>query len=98
MDVRYCCPTLPFCKNWKEYQQNKGYYLCHLLFDIHILHFKLAVMSVHKDAKRITTQVVYEMKENGEKIAMLTSYDYSMAKIVDQAGIDIILVGDSASN
>ena len=55
-------------------------------------------MSVHKDAKRITTQVVYEMKENGEKIAMLTSYDYSMAKIVDQAGIDIILVGDSASN
>ena len=55
-------------------------------------------MSVHKDAKRITTQVVYEMKQNGEKISMLTAYDYTMAKIVDQAGIDIILVGDSASN
>jgi 3-methyl-2-oxobutanoate hydroxymethyltransferase len=55
-------------------------------------------MSVHKEAKRITTQVLHNMKQNGEKIAMLTSYDYSMAKIVDQAGIDIILVGDSASN
>ena len=55
-------------------------------------------MSIHKDAKRITTQVVYEMKQNGEKISMLTAYDFSMAKIVDQAGIDIILVGDSASN
>jgi len=55
-------------------------------------------MSVHKEAKRITTQVLHNMKHNGERIAMLTSYDYSMAKIVDQAGIDIILVGDSASN
>ena len=55
-------------------------------------------MSVHKHAKRITTQVVFEMKQNGEKISMLTAYDFSMAKIVDQAGIDIILVGDSASN
>ena len=42
--------------------------------------------------------MLHNMKQNGEKIAMLTSYDYSMAKIVDQAGIDIILVGDSASN
>lgn len=55
-------------------------------------------MSVHKKAKRVTTQVLLDMKERGEKISMLTSYDYSMAKIVDQAGIDIILVGDSASN
>lgn len=55
-------------------------------------------MSVHKEAKRITTQVLHNMKQSGERIAMLTSYDYSMAKIVDQAGIDIILVGDSASN
>ena len=55
-------------------------------------------MSIHKDAKRITTQVVYDMKQNGEKIAMLTAYDYTMSQIVDKAGIDIILVGDSASN
>jgi 3-methyl-2-oxobutanoate hydroxymethyltransferase len=55
-------------------------------------------MSVHKEAKRITTQVLHEMKQNSERIAMLTAYDFSMAKLVDQAGIDIILVGDSASN
>ena len=55
-------------------------------------------MSVHKDAKRITTQVLHEMKQNGERIAMLTAYDFSMTRLVDQAGIDIILVGDSASN
>ena len=55
-------------------------------------------MSVHKEAKRITTQVVHEMKQSGEKIAMLTAYDYTMATVVDQAGVDIILVGDSASN
>ncbi len=48
--------------------------------------------------KRITTHVLQEMKNKGEKISMLTAYDYSMAKIVDAAGIDIILVGDSASN
>jgi 3-methyl-2-oxobutanoate hydroxymethyltransferase len=47
---------------------------------------------------RITTKSLVEMKRNGEKIAMLTAYDYTMAKIVDHAGIDIILVGDSASN
>ena len=55
-------------------------------------------MSVHASAKRITTQVLQEMKHNGEKIAMLTAYDYTMATIVDQAGVDVILVGDSASN
>jgi 3-methyl-2-oxobutanoate hydroxymethyltransferase len=55
-------------------------------------------MSVHKQVKRITTHVLQSMKEDGEKISMLTAYDYSMAKIVDDAGIDIILVGDSASN
>ncbi|HNI45743.1 MAG TPA: 3-methyl-2-oxobutanoate hydroxymethyltransferase, partial [Chitinophagales bacterium] len=57
-------------------------------------------MSVHQSgsAKRITTHVLQAMKERGEKIAMLTAYDYSMAKVVDDAGIDIILVGDSASN
>jgi len=51
-----------------------------------------------KDYKRITTKTLIEMKENGEKISMLTAYDFTMAKIVDSAGIDVILVGDSASN
>lgn len=55
-------------------------------------------MSVHKDIKRVTTHVLQEMKMRGQKIAMLTGYDYSMARIVDMAGIDVILVGDSASN
>lgn len=51
-----------------------------------------------KDSKRITTSTLLEMKKLGNKISILTSYDYSMAKIVDKAGIDIILVGDSAAN
>ena len=51
-----------------------------------------------KQYKRITTKSLVEMKKNGEKIAMLTAYDYTMAGIVDGAGIDVILVGDSASN
>ena len=55
-------------------------------------------MSVHKSVKKVTTHVLNAMKLKGEKIAMLTAYDYSMARIVDQAGIDVILVGDSASN
>jgi len=55
-------------------------------------------MSVHKEIKKVTTHVLQEMKQRGEKISMLTAYDYTMAKIVDHAGIDIILVGDSASN
>ncbi|WDF54739.1 3-methyl-2-oxobutanoate hydroxymethyltransferase [Mucilaginibacter sp. KACC 22063] len=55
-------------------------------------------MSVNKEVKRVTTHSLQEMKNRGEKIAMLTAYDYSMATIVDDAGIDVILVGDSASN
>ena len=51
-----------------------------------------------KDYKRITTKSSIEMKANGEKISMLTAYDFTMAKIVDSAGVDVILVGDSASN
>ena len=47
-----------------------------------------------KDYKRITTNVLQEMKDNKEKISMLTSYDFTLAKIVDNAGIDVILVGD----
>jgi len=55
-------------------------------------------MSVHKNVKKVTTHTLQEMKNSGEKISMLTGYDFSMAKIIDEAGMDIILVGDSASN
>ncbi len=55
-------------------------------------------MSVHKQIKKVTTHVLSEMKLKGEKISMLTAYDFSMAQIIDKAGIDVILVGDSASN
>ena len=55
-------------------------------------------MSVHKDIKKITTHTLQRMKANGEKISMITAYDFSFAKIFDEAGIDVILVGDSASN
>ena len=51
-----------------------------------------------KEYKRVTVKSLIEMKSLGEKISMLTAYDYTMAKIVDGAGIDVILVGDSASN
>ena len=54
--------------------------------------------AVSKDAKRMTTHTLKRMKDAGEKISMLTAYDYSMATIIDDAGIDVILVGDSASN
>jgi 3-methyl-2-oxobutanoate hydroxymethyltransferase len=55
-------------------------------------------MSVHSEIKKVTTHRLSEMKLRGEKIAMLTAYDYSMASLVDEAGIDVVLVGDSASN
>jgi len=55
-------------------------------------------MSVYDSVRRVTTHVLNEMKLKGEKIAMLTAYDYSFAKILDEAEIDVILVGDSASN
>ena len=51
-----------------------------------------------KEYKRVTVKSLVDMKKRGEKISMLTSYDYSMAKIVDGANVDAILVGDSASN
>jgi 3-methyl-2-oxobutanoate hydroxymethyltransferase len=55
-------------------------------------------MSIHKEVKRITTHILQEMKLSGEKISMLTAYDYSMATVLDDAGLDVLLVGDSASN
>lgn len=56
-------------------------------------------MSVHKkEVKRVTTHTLQAMKTRGERISMLTAYDFSMARIIDEAGIDVILVGDSASN
>ncbi len=56
------------------------------------------VMSIHKEVKKVTTHTLIEMKLRGEKISMLTAYDYSMAKIFDAAKVDVLLVGDSASN
>ncbi|MFZ9386854.1 MAG: 3-methyl-2-oxobutanoate hydroxymethyltransferase [Chitinophagaceae bacterium] len=55
-------------------------------------------MSVNKELKKVTTNTLQKMKASGEKISMLTAYDYSFAHIIDGAGIDVILVGDSASN
>ena len=55
-------------------------------------------MSQHKEVKLVTTHQMLAMKQRGEKISMLTAYDYSMAQILDGAGVDVLLVGDSASN
>lgn len=61
-------------------------------------HTKFVFMSIQKEVKKITTDTLQKMKIAGNKIAMITAYDFSFAKIFDQAGVDIILVGDSASN
>lgn len=55
-------------------------------------------MSIHKEVKKITTNTLQKMKDSGEKISMITAYDFSFAKLFDSAGVDAILVGDSASN
>ena len=55
-------------------------------------------MSVNKEIKRITTETVRNMKFTGEKISMLTAYDFTIASLVDAAGTEVILVGDSAAN
>src|ERR1700761_1447231 len=59
---------------------------------------KITAMSVHSEIKKVTTHTLQRMKAHGEKISMITAYDYSFARIFDAAGIDVILVGDSASN
>ena len=75
------------------------------MFDLFLSHRDLQnskaggiTMSVHGQAKKVTTHTLQEMKRAGEKITMLTAYDYSLAKLVDSGGVDVILVGDSASN
>lgn len=55
-------------------------------------------MSIHSEVKRVTTHTLQAMKSKGEQISMLTAYDFSMARILDDAGVDVLLVGDSASN
>ncbi len=90
----YLCSLIPF-KKYQWYELKLNWDNCTLL----IYYSKNKIMSIHKKSvKRVTTHVLSEMKLKGEKISMLTSYDYSMATIVDRAGIDVILVGDSASN
>lgn len=66
--------------------------------DVIFANTKIIMSTPKKEYSRITTNSLSEMKLNGEKIAMLTAYDYTLANIIDRAGIDIILVGDSASN
>ena len=55
-------------------------------------------MSVHSEIKKITTETIRKMKQDGEKISMLTAYDFTTARMLDAGGIDTILVGDSAAN
>lgn len=74
------------------------YFVYPLLISSFVLNNPNPQMSVHKEIKRITTNTLQEFKESGVKISMLTAYDFSMARIIDSAGIDVILVGDSASN
>ena len=69
-------------------------YLCPLKLKT----FKKIMSTYTEDARKVTTHRLMEIKLRGEKISMLTAYDYSMATLIDQAGIDVILVGDSASN
>src|SRR5438876_6917988 len=57
-----------------------------------------AIMSIQKEIKKVTTNTLQKMKSVGEKISMITAYDFSFARLFDEAGIDVILVGDSASN
>lgn len=77
----------------KKYHFKKGNFSTFVIYNLHA-----KKMSVNREIKRITTHTLQKMKNEGEKISMLTGYDYSMARIIDDAGMDVILVGDSASN
>lgn len=70
----------------------------HILTHSSPLQFQFISMSVQKEIKKITTNTLQKLKANGERISMITAYDFSFARIFDAAGIDVILVGDSASN
>ena len=87
----------PLFRCLKPYHFERTIFLIQYLCGILITSIIIA-MSTEGKAKIVTTHVLHEMKLRGEKIAMLTGYDFSMARILDAAGIDIILVGDSASN
>ena len=79
-----------------EYYKDVLYLMIFLTFTSSLKTKKMS--AANKEYKRVTVKSLIEMKANREKISMLTAYDYTMAKIVDGAGIDVILVGDSASN
>jgi len=83
-----------------EAESGKSGATSHFQLQYFLLLSYLTAMSVHKkiEVKRVTTMTLRAMKEAGEKIAMLTAYDYSMARILDAGGADVLLVGDSASN
>lgn len=70
----------------------------HILTHSSLLQLQYISMSVQKEIKKITTNTLQKLKANGERISMITAYDFSFARIFDAAGIDVILVGDSASN
>ena len=81
-----------------QYFQGRPLRSIPVFFFVALAQFIVRTMSVQKEIKRITTHQLQAMKQRGEKISMLTAYDYSMAVILDGAGIDVLLVGDSASN
>src|SRR6201988_3069492 len=76
--------------------------MCFILKQGHVQSTKtknvFQMSAASKEVKKVTTNTLQRMKASGEKISMLTAYDFSFAKIIDSAGIDVILVGDSASN
>ena len=99
----HLCLIEPICgdetNTWWHHLKEETHSVFPLLLYMYFNQKKNSIMAYISDDKRkVTTHRLLEMKERGEKISMLTSYDYTMASLVDRAGIDIILVGDSASN
>lgn len=85
---------------YKPRRKRRGFFIYSPTFDPSGLtkSFLPPMSASTAEIKRVTTHVIQSMKSRGEKIAMLTAYDFSMARILDEAGVDILLVGDSASN